>query len=354
MKLQRLFIEELMKRGSYTVHSAFGHKSELDVDNTDALKAIRFVPDDTLKVMIDNIDSIVAKAGRKCTFGSVLKETADLGLMVFAPYVTCEPKHRVPMLVLRYNRYVHLFRNQRYQVSYTYDGIGEYQAASWRVDSVFVTLKKYCLERSTLCKSLFYMNLINCCKGISAFDKLLATNPEVVDEFMNKSATMYYFRDYDLTYRDLLIVTNCHVNKEMQDYLADGLQWRIPCTETMDLARLSWDFPGAAVMELFDDNSVKISAVKLPCPYIDLSDDEISEIAEFEWSTDVAGYREIVDDTIYSNRDITAALVAFLLNLNDFVVNYMAVYPTSKGRQENRLKALNRADSKEFKNLGVV
>lgn len=339
MSYRNQIISELIARGGYTVSDLFGHQVMLSEGCDYAYDKLEYIPDENQKQIVDNIDVLIKDTSGKDSFSKILESAAKRGYLAFKPYIK-EYKYDNPDLVLKYNRFLHLFRGYHYQVSYTATGIGEYSAACIRTDY----LKQYFgdFKESRLLKILFYMNCINAGYGIDAFSKLMHDSPEVLDKFMRVS-TKRTFSNYDVTFQDLqnLIVTDSTVFEEEPEMI-----YRIPKSDTMDFCRLYVYSNRKLRVEFMKNNSFHNLVFVLPDWKEGLSEDlvqpEDDEEQEF--------LREF-DSEVYANENVFKQFVCFALNYAGFVVNYMAVYPQDKCEP---IKALNDPNVKVLDSLNDV
>lgn len=360
--LSTALIERLAEK-EFSAYSLFGHNEPITAEHSNPTvdKQLKYIPADNLRGLLTNFDVFVDECGKDKTFSDFMKVASESGALVFKPYIK-DNSHGNPTLVLKYNRFVHLFRGYHYQCSYTADGIGEYASAGIRIDSISQIFGKE-LRESRLLKILYYMNLIACCKGISAFDKLLKKNPELVDEFM-KLSTKSIFRDYDITYtKDLLGILNFTSDSMPygENYFArtGNIQlpepaevFRVPLNITTDMCRIKVYDSNEIGIELWFDEKVQEVLFVLPDWKDGLSMEEIESLADWE-DMDTESYTNMMTSKIYEAFEVYCSLVNFALNTCGFVTNFMVTYPTDEVR-DSRLRALNRVDVKEFNSLSDI
>lgn len=339
MSYRKQILSALISKGKYTVDSMFGDSYSLDEDWGYALDKMEYIPDENQKKMLDNIDILVKDTSGKGSFSEVLNAAAKRGYLAFKPYIK-EYKYDNPDLVLKYNRFLHLFRGYHYQVSYTATGIGEYSAACIRTDY----LKQYfgSFRESRLLKILFYTNCINAGYGIDAFSKLMHDSPEVLDEFM-KVSTKRTFSNYNVTFQDLqnLVVEDPSVFEEEPEMI-----YRIPKSDTMDFCRLYVYSNRKLRVEFMRNSNFHNLVFILPDWKEGLSED----LVKSEDDEDQELIQEF-DSEIYANEMVFKQFVCFALNYAGFVVNYMVTYPQDPCEP---IKALNDPNVKTLNSLSDV
>lgn len=339
MSYRKQILTELINKGNYTYNSMFGDSIPLSKNCGYAYDKLEYVPDENQKKMLDNIDVLIKDTSGKGSFSKVLEVAAKRGYLAFKPYLI-EHKYSNPDLVLKYNRFLHLFRDYHYQVSYTVKGIGEYSAASIRTDYL-----KQCFgdfKESRLLKILFYMNCINAGYGIDAFSKLMWESPEVLDNFM-KASTKYIFSDYDVTFKDLqnLVSEDPTVFEEKPEVI-----YRVPKSNTMDVCRLYVYSNRKLRVEFMKNGDFHNLVFTLPDWKEGLPKDLVQPEDEEEQE-----FLQEFDSEIYANKRVFEQFVCFALNYAGVVVNYVAVYSQELNEP---IKALNDPAVKTLCSLSSV
>ena len=320
------------------VYTPWGDYTSIKEAKQDVVKMLKYLPEEVLENLCKHYKELILTIPK--TVNVFMEEASKRDLLKFKPYVVWDCK--VPMLVLKYNRYVHLFRGYHYKVSYTPDGIGEYQSAGIRIDQYrnLVSIKE--LRQSEFMQAAYYMNCIAACTGIDEFDNLLKDNPEVVDEFVAKSTKAAgLFKVYNMTYRELMSYF-VHTTVIFEtDLLESGSEYyHVPASKTADYVRVvinrnKHDITFVTPTSSGLDNSFCISSY--------LINDFIATARKYddEEDTDEAmedAYSVIEDSTTYE------MLVTFGLNVLGFVANYMVIYPTGA----NRRQVLRGVDTKDI------
>lgn len=329
--------------------------------NSDTYKKFKYIPNFHLRALVENFETIKGECGRERTVSTFLAAAAKAGMLNFKPYIAKNSYGDVT-LVLKYNRYVHLFRGYHYQCSYTADGVGEYSSAGVRIDVLRSTFGSE-LRNNKLLKMFYYMNLIACCKELDVFTKLLKNDPGLVDEFMKKS-TEDVFDNYDITYiKDMVGLvnfvscgipyTNEYFNRTNRPMLPEPLEvLRVPANDTSDVCRIKVYDMNCVSVEFWMDNSVREAWFKLPAWEEDYSQDELASLAEDE-CMEPEEYIKWMSDKIYYSSESYYSLINFALNMCGCIANFMAIYPDRSIITSN-LRALNSNDVKACKSLNDV
>lgn len=321
--------------------------------HSDTYNKFKYIPNFHLRALVENFETIKNECGRERTVSTFLAVAAKAGMLNFKPYITKNSYGHVT-LVLKYNRYVHLFRGYHYQCSYTADGVREYSSAGVRIDMLSSIFGRE-LRNSKLLKMFYYMNLIACCKELDVFTKLLATDPGLVDEFMKKS-TADIFDDYNITYtEDIVGIINfvsCNtlVNSSMLSEPVEVL--RVPANDTSDVCRIRVYDTKCVSVEFWMDNSVQEAIIMLPAWSNGYSHNELAYFAETE-NMGVEEYIKWMSAKIYDSSESYYSLINFALNMCGCVANFMTIYP-NRNTIESNLRALNSNDVKVCKSLSDV
>lgn len=327
--------------------------------HSDVYRKFEYIPNHCLRTLIKNFDMIQDKCDKERTVSSFLAEAAKAGLLKFKPYIT-KNSYGHATLVLKYNRYVHLFRGYHYQCSYTADGIGEYSSAGVRIDVLSSAFGRE-LRDSKLLKMFYYMNLIACCKELDIFTKLLEKDPGLVDEFMKKS-TEGIFDNYDVTYIEDMVgminfasgaipFTNQYFNKTGRPMLPEPVEvLRVPANDTSDVCRISVYDTHFVGVDFWMDNSMQHALFTLPSFDEDYPKSELDRLAE---GMNRKEYLQWMTRRIYDSRESYCSLINFALNMCGCVANFMAIYP-DRTIIESNLRALNDTNVKVCKNLGDI
>lgn len=298
------------------------------------LLSAEFNPDDSLSEIVD--------------------KWKKAGLLAFDPVIVMSENH-YPSIALKYNRYLHLFRNYNFHISYTREGVGEYASANVRTDWMYNKIAdawRYCKASSSdsdLYQALMYMNLIACGTCLDSFNKLLKNNSELVDKFLAKC-----LKAWDLCYNTTMTyeklrqyIVRADVNEDLEHEYIDI--YRVPKSDTMDYCRLrihSFDDVLVASIELMENGLPVIYKLELPEA---LNKDKVASLNDER----LEDYNEAWDEFKRSSEFITSQ-VNFLLNTFGYEVNYQVCYPMlPELRKDNAnvLKSINDANVIEFKSL---
>lgn len=134
------------------------------------------------------IENIQKMADCDITNCNSFKEAYELwgraGALKFQPYFVIDKGS--PSLVVRRNRFLHMFRGYHFQVSGTIDGIGDYGSGAYRMD--FLTTVPYyreMLHDGIIGYMLWWAALIDVGFTFDNFRDLFNNNIDVLNEFLN-------------------------------------------------------------------------------------------------------------------------------------------------------------------------
>lgn len=338
MSYRKQIIEKLQSRDDYHMVNGFGKLPSIQETFDDISKKLKYVPEENQKMILDNLGSLVNSVVTEWSAIRFMNAAEKAGYLSFEPYITSN-RYGTPTLVLAHNRFVHLFRGYCYQVSCTADGAGEYQKADFRVDDV-TYLFHGCMRESKLHKVLYYMNFIQACAGLDAFDKVFSSDETIFDEFMRQS-TRDIFSNYDLTY-DELVRTVVHepFSLELNEPI---VVYRLKASDTTDYCRVKVYSQSCISVEIGTEDTPIELVFTLPNWDDGLDVDKMVEQNHVE-EDDLKCLAECT-----KNERVFGSLVVFGLNLMGFVVNYLTVYPIKESACT--MRALNSPNVRAFNNL---
>ena len=122
------------------------------------------------------------------------------GALRFEPYIVKDSGN--PTLVIRHNRYLHMFRGYYFQVSETVDGIGDAGHNSYNTDFIARRSGSEMLTRGLIGYMLWWASLIDAGFRYNNFVGLFNDNREVLERFLKESSD-YWGRDYRYTWEDV-------------------------------------------------------------------------------------------------------------------------------------------------------
>lgn len=339
---KRVLIETIIKKleynGFYNV-DLFGYKTPITLRGArkydEFYTVLSVLPDNNLRTLISTFYYLSKQCGEDKTFDKLMEVASRYKYLIFKPYILING-NETPTLVLKYNRYVHLFRGYNYQCSYTVNGIGEYSSASVRIDTLRSIFGRE-FKDSKLAKVLYYMNLIACCSGLDVFNKLLEKDSEVIDEFMRQS-TKDIFTNFDITYKDLSHMAIFSEESELTS-LSEPIEiLRVPESDTTDYCRVRIYDTYMISIEYFQGRPREV-LFRLPSWEDGVSEDVIKECAYWEEMT-IAEYKNFKSREIYDNDNVYLSLVTYAMNTCGYITNYTVTYPMGS-RKDNKLRALN-------------
>ena len=166
---------------------AFGQKHEYSPESGFGA-GIMFMP-------IENLVKIVqCPITDWSEFRKVYNAWGRAGALRFQPYMT--DRHENPTLVIRHNRYLHMFRGYHFQASGTIDGIADCGSGSFRTD--FLTRPMYyyhILCEGLIAYMLWWAALIDVGFKFDNFVELFNKDRDVIEEYLN--ASIEYWRGPD-------------------------------------------------------------------------------------------------------------------------------------------------------------
>lgn len=325
-----------------------------EFEKVQVMQSMSGIPVQNLRNLLSNYDKLLSDCGTNKVTDVFIEMASKEGLLNFEPYISVDNAGEYS-LVLEYNRFVHLFRGLYYQCSCTESGIGEYTRSGIMLNEIDRVFEKYCLNGSKLHKYMYYINLINCCKGLDSFDNLLETDPMLVDRFM-KLSTQKVFKDYDIKYREDIVqdmvtyINPKDIIKSQQALGAPRKTYRVPWDEVTDCARVKVYEDNFVGIEFYEDYSVQEWLFTLP-NVIDESTDVHRLAVEWDMLDDM--FVSMAAHDIYDNFEVQCSLVSFALNYSGFVTNFGVTYPT-KARLSSKLMSLCMPGVPEFKNLNTL
>ena len=295
--------------GTYSGRQAFSTTSGFG-------KSLRYLPEEHLKQMANTV------VGPFGTFPNLYQYWGKQGYFKFKPYIIKNSSNSTT-LVLRRDKFLHLFRGYYFQVSQTADGIGSYSHGSIRIDGLLKYLRDCedyydSFERdSVFITSLVYSACIEAASGLDCFMSLLRDDSELIDEFIHRS----------------LADEGYHINKGWKDIQ------ELFHVDNDEVLAIDYD----KVFELRDSSNVvarfayksdtivlekRHRTIHFSIPALCVSDADI----------DVDEARE---ELLKYDPNYLLRFLLLLLNTNGFVLNYMTWYSTGQCFDINPANAQN-------------
>lgn len=181
----------------------FGHKSAYTADDGFG-EGLGFLPKENLEKILQT------EITDWSDFGKVYEAWGRAKALRFMPYMVDEDDN--PSLVLRHNRFLHMFRGYRWQVSSTVDGQVDNGSSSYSTN--FLTAghrEEEVLSKSLLAYCLWWATLIDVGFRFDNFFELFGTDVNKLNEFLKVSAA-YWGKHFDYSWVD---VAKC-INKESE------------------------------------------------------------------------------------------------------------------------------------------
>lgn len=154
----------------YTPSSGFGAK-------------LQYMPEENLQKMID------CDVQDWSDFLAVSNAWGRAGALRFTPYILQKDN---PSLVMRYNRYLHMFRGYHFQASGSVSGEGDYGIGSYRTD--FLTRAEYwdsLAHNGLLAYLLWWAAMIDVGFKFDNFIELYKTDKSVLEKFLAASISYW-------------------------------------------------------------------------------------------------------------------------------------------------------------------
>ena len=325
-------IFELLFNEGCLSKSKFGKLST--VTKRDVENVFDYVPEENRKKFLHHISMRKVKDR---TFNALLSEAAKDGVLSFNPYIATN-KNGIPVLVLRYNKFLMLSDGTSFVVTYSSNGSVTYQQPSTNLSSIERLFKKSLMDHN-LFQTLAYMNLIEAGKGIGVFDKLLKSNSTLVDEFFRKSYEYQYGHLPSVTYDNL--ISFC-VKQIESPKLDNNKCFRLPVTDTSDLCRIYLAPDYDIYVEVLHNNYPTFFRFTLPdIPVIE------KHLYEFEMGPEE--FEDYTIDNIYNDCNVKLQFITFALNTLDIIINYNVFYRID--REDETLRRLNKNNITTVTNL---
>ena len=206
------------KLNSMGINHLSDFKDMFNVDE-DATRGLMFMP-------IDNIQKLVDCPLDKCTnFKDVYQAWGKCGALRFTPYEIDENYN--PSLVLRHNRFLHMFRGYSFQASGTSDGITDCSSGSYRTD--FLTQTSYynrVLRKGLISYMLWWAALIDVGFMFDNFIEAFNKDIKPIEKFLADSMR-YWNRDTGYKWSDVekyitFDTGNIDIMQRMMYQLNDG------------------------------------------------------------------------------------------------------------------------------------
>lgn len=149
------------------------------------MKQFQWLPEENLK-KIAEFDISACK-----DYTDVYQTWGRKGFFKFVPYIVDGKDN--PTLVLKHNKFMHMFRGYHFQISGTKDGIGECNIGNFRTSGLLRLLANYeHYEDSHLLFLMMYSAMIDCGFQNDNFRYAFYDHTDVIDKFF--AASMKYWR----------------------------------------------------------------------------------------------------------------------------------------------------------------
>lgn len=160
------------------IDALVGEYSIVD-SNSSFIKALAHFPENQLS----QIKEFAEKMNVGVKLSDFVKCCKDIGALSVDPMLVYDD-NGYPSIMLAWNRYLHLFRGYRYQVSYTEAGYGSFSEGYNRIDVLkrMLSVGEQCTD--DLCRVFNYIAAIQACNICAEFSKV---SDEQLDKFITVS-----------------------------------------------------------------------------------------------------------------------------------------------------------------------
>lgn len=310
-------ILKVLKNGGCKSVNEFGEP--VDLISEDITDILRHIPDTycvQLKIFAES------NGGDFKSVQDFMYKASQSGILNFRPFLSTN-KDGLPVLVLKYNRYVQFFKGRSFWVSYTYDIVCDYHyyyASYSKVSSIMQLFQGVGLHNSKIQQCFVYMGLLETCATLDTFDKLLKLEPELVDEFISKSIKHYDpSYEFTLTYDELCKSVVRH--KPINNLPTTAVVLRLPNSNTMDNARLIYSH---------EDNRIIVETMRNGVPQFIIFEFPLTmndyRRVQLECEMDYVRAAHTVEVLIHKYPEILTQLATFALKYCGVILNRNCQY----------------------------
>lgn len=250
--------------------------------------------------------------------GKVLDCWGRCGGLRFDPYIVDTENN--PTLVIRYNRYLHMFRGYHFQVSGTCAGSGTCEQGSYRTDFL-LNHRDALWENSALVNMLCYAAAIDAAYVFDNFRAWVKKSPDEFDSFIHMSFEYWRMK---LTYKWEDILKYIHVESDWSN--TDRQIYKITCSKGI-LCEFAYGVNTIQVRTAEIGKPARILTLDVP----DV-DDGIKDIGDYELE-DIVDFRTKVlygGKTDKRERVDVKMLLIMMLALSGVRINWNASYLIEK------------------------
>lgn len=317
-----------------------------DIEYGFETSVLNYLPDSVFKSIIVSVDE-------RTELHHLINSLASTGKLAFDPFIIKEGLP-LPVLALRYNKYLHLNRGAQFEVSYTANGKGSCSDGcvdlEWLYNSIHLSwIGTYTADDSDLYQALLYINAMSACNEYDNFHRLLYSIHNLFDEYVKLIAeSRHLCENYTMTYQKLrtYIVPIPDISHYYNNY--DHV-FRVAHSDTLDYCRIrtvTKDHGLVVTLEVMNGGRPEMFAVNLPnC----LKPDIVGRLPSDKRADYIAHCNEF-----YRTRGYIDSVVMFLLNSFDFVINNLTCYPRTDEAKNNKMKALNDPGVKVLSKLSDI
>lgn len=317
---------QLNEHGSEDMNT-YGSKHEFK-ESDGFGKKLQYVPRENLVKMLN------CEVSDWSTLSSVIEAWGRAGALRFRPYMIDEEDN--PSLVIRYNRYLHMFRGYHFQASGSPDGDGDYGSGSYRTD--FLMHSEYwqsASRKSILAYMLWWAAMLDVGCRFDNFTKMFKENVESLEAFLEASMN-YWQRHFDYKWSDVekyITVDRSGINtveRKVYQLVNDNVVGAYVAigkkTIQVQTAKGTWTLTIPDIIE--------------GTRYRRDNEDDMEELEE--------------EVAIFERNHFREMLAVMLLKLADIHISFINWYPLSGKKNFKYLKPINRPDVVSAKSLNEI
>lgn len=320
---------------------------------SEILETIQYIPEANIGSILEKYESLIGKVqaksgGKGFSVQEFCQVVSKEGLLKFKPYIVDKDSDTYPSMVLKYNRYLHMFRGYDFHVSYTCSGEGEYNSAGLGLNRILRELDDVTAVDGKYQQMLIYMNALKAGWGIDEFRDMIKENEELFDEFIG--ATLKKMRrSHTITFGEICKMLQADWSILMNE--STNSIFRIQKTATADYGRLHIYNPNLMAVTIPRAGGTNTIIMEFPTPY-EMDKEFYDKEWEYEDAEDIRQYIKELEDLVTEDENMLMSRVAFILNCAGFITNFTVTYPIDV--TDDTLKSTYMNCSRELKKLDDV
>lgn len=281
------------------------------------MKQFEWLPEENLK-KISEFDISQYK-----DFNSVYQAWGRKGFFKFVPYLTDMDDN--PTLVLKHNKFMHMFRGYHFQISGTHNGIGECNIGSFRTSGLLDVLRYSKYADSHLLFILLYSAMIDCGFQNDNFRYAFYDHTDVIDKFFAASMKWWHVDfPYDssllqqyISYKDGTLEQNGITDDVYEIAFKD----EVCCRFSMLHDEVCVEYNPTT--ELVQSRVVTFN---LPDLLVGIPQEVVDRWDEY----DEVDFRDSVKSAIHKSETVEQWVLLMLLKMVGIHTCFMATYPIKK------------------------